>query len=351
MTNKQLSYLICPYCNSQFHVNKSFIKKQNNIIFGTVYCNCDEFPVVDGILYLHKSRIKAIVDSLNKHKFHRAVAIALGLSRKKTFIFDLFTQYNKIFNRLPNNFINRVLISFLFNIPPNQFKYYFSRHQEIESLLFFLPLTFKTVTDDSLWLDVGSGITNYYHHLYRLYPKLNIISLENIFNNMYLSHLFFPQKNVTYICSDFSLGLHLYPKTLDIITFIDSFPFIEKQKSSLNLAVSLLKKNGLFFISSMVEHIYLNDFANIFPLSLRLISDYLPSPCQIFDEVKLCQKLFQKQPLQQSLINSSFAPKFRYSLVWPTQILSDKIFMPPSLVGNKYTQWINPSICWKNRVY
>jgi hypothetical protein len=168
---------------------------------------------------------------------------------------------------------------------------------------------------------------------------------------MYLSHLFFPQKNVTYICSDFSLGLHFYPKTLDIITFIDSFPFIEKQKSSLNLAVSLIKKNGLLFISSMVEHIYLNDFANIFPLSPGLISGYLPSPCQIFDEVKLCQKLFQKQSLQQSLLSSSLTPKFRYSLVWPIQILSDKIFMPPSLINNKYTQWINPNICWKNRVY
>lgn len=351
MTKKELSHIICPYCNSQFYLNKCYTKKQKNIIFGTVYCNCDEFPIIDSILYLHKNKTKAIINSLSQHEFHNATAIALDLDHIKTFLYNIFTQYNKNFAVSPDNFINRRLISLIFKIPPNQFKYYFFRHLEIESLLFFLPLSFKKIENSSLWLDVGSGITNYYHYLHQIYPKLNIISLEMFFSNIYLSHLFFPQKNITYICSDFSYGLHLHPKTIDVITFIDSLPFIKKQKYSLNLATSLLKTTGLLYVSSMVEHLYINDFANVFPLSSQLIRNFLSTPCQIFDEEKLCQKIFEKNSLEQSLLTPFSSPKFRYSLLWPTQKLLNKITIPPFLTKNKHTQWLNPTIQWHNRVY
>lgn len=351
MTKKELSDLICPYCNSSFNINKSFIKKNKNIIFGTVYCSCDEFPIIEGILYLHKNRAKKIVDSLKKHRLQSATIQALSLSRIKNIFFTLFRQFNKSFKISPNNLINRILIIFIFKIPAKQFRYYFSRNQEIESLLFFMPLSLKRVTNNSLWLDVGSGIMNYYDYLHHIYPKLKVISVENLFTNIYLSNLFFPHKNVTYICSDFTTGLHSPIKTIDIITFIDSFPFIEKQKSSLKLASSLLKKNGLLYISSLVEHIYLNDSANTYPLSTKLIKTFLSTPCQIFDEAKLCQKLFIKKTLQSSLLSSSLSPEFRYSLLWPCQTLPERVFIPSSLVKNKYTQWVNPDIQWRNRVY
>lgn len=341
MTKKQLSSIICPYCNSKFSLSKIYKKNKNQIEYGSVCCHCDEFPIIFGILYLHKNNNKKIINFLKKHQLFKALCSAFNFGKLKTFCFIIFIHFNRFFRVPTSNFINKIFIKFLWNMPQSQFKYYFLRHQEIESLLFFLPLTFCRPKSNFLWLDVGSGIRNYYSKLQHLHPKLTIASLELYFQNIYLSKLFFP-KNVIYLCSDFSYGPHLSSKKVDIITFIDSLPFMKNQRISFEIASqNLLKKNGLLFASSIVERFHTSDYSNTFPLSQNLIRKFLPSPCQIFDEITLCQQLSHPHALQNSLLTPSSTPKFRYSLIWPAQKLPLKITIPPSLLRKKHTLWQN----------
>ena len=341
MTKEQLSLTICPYCNSKFSLNKIYKKNKNQIEYGTASCHCDEFPIIFGILYLHKNNHKKIVYQLKKNQLSKALYSSLNLGKLKTFCFIIFTHFNRFFRVPPNNFINSIFIKLLWNMPQSQYKYYFFRHQEIESLLFFLPLTFSQLKPNSLWLDVGSGISNYYSKLQHLHPKLTIVSLEMYFQNIFLSKLFFP-KNVIYLCSDFSYGPHLPSKKVDVVTFIDSLPFMKNQRVSLEIASqNLLKTKGLLFASSLVERLHTSDYSNTFPLSQNQIRKFLPSSCQIFDEIILCQQLSHPQALQNSLLAPTSTPKFRYSLLWPSQALPSKIFIPPSLLQKKHTLWQN----------
>lgn len=341
MTKKEFSLITCPYCTSKFKLNSVIKRNKNQIDFGTVSCNCDEFPIIFGILYLHKNNNKKIVSLLKKNQISKALYSALNFGKLKTFLFIFFTHFNRFFRVPPSNFVNGIFIKLLWNMPQSHYRYYFSRHQEIESLLFFLPLTFYHPKPNSLWLDVGSGITNYYSKLQHLHPKLIIASLELYFQNIYLSKLFFP-KNVIYLCSDFSYGPHFPSKKVDIITFIDSLPFMKNQRVSLEIASrNLLKKNGLLFASSLVEHLHTSDYSNTFPISQNLVRRFLPSPCQIFDEITLCQQLDFPRALKNSLLTPTSTPKFRYSLLWPSQNLPSKILIPSSLLQKKHTLWKN----------
>lgn len=351
MTKKELKLIICPYCHSKVHLNHIFKEDRQQIEFATVICHCDEFPVLFGILYLHRNKNKNIVNYLKNKQIIKALCFAFEFGKLKSFLFTIFTQLNKYFSISPNNFINSFLIKLLWKMPSSQFKYYFSRHQEKESLLFFLPITFNLPTKNSLWLDVGSGIFNYYPDLYFLYPRLSIISLEYIFQNIYLSRLFYPTKAL-YICSNFSTGPHFPKNSLDIITFIDSLPFMENQRQSLEIATkSLLAKSGLLCVTSLTEHLYTKDYSHSFPLSSKLIKKFLPSPCQIFDEIKLCQTLDKKNALQKSLLLSTISPQFRYSLLWPQQKLPVKINIPAYLLQKKHTLWKNAKIQWQSKIY
>jgi hypothetical protein len=248
--------------------------------------------------------------------------------------------------------MNRFLITHLWKIPLPEYKYYFSRHREIESLLFFVPLSFCQAKNKTLWLNVGSGITNYYQQLHQSRSKTTIVSLENLFRNIYLSHFFFPQKNTLYLCSDAASGPHFPPNSLDIATLIDSLPFIDHQKKSLEyITKNSLKKSGILFISSQVEHLYFPDNNNIFPLPVSLIKTFFISPPQLFDEIKLCQSLFTPNSLQNSLLKKSSTPLFRYCLLWPSQRLPSNLILPQSLKKYHYTLWQNATFHWQNKIY
>ena len=347
MTNKELSLLICPYCHSHFQLNKIVKKNNHQIEFGTVFCRCDEFPIVSGILYLHKKNNKIIVDNIKNGLILKSLISTFEFGKFRTILFIFFTRFNSLLCVSPNNFINKFLIKLLWKMPSSQFKYYFSRRQEVESLLFFLPISFHQPKIKSIWLDVGSGINNYYSELPKIFPKLTIISQENLFQNIFLSRLFFAEK-ILYVCSDFSSGPVLPSKSLDYITFIDSLPFMENQRLSLEIASNfLLKKNGLLYASNITEHLYTQDFSHCFPLSIKLVKEFLPSSPQIFDEIKLCQQFTFKK----TLLSSNSTPNFRYSLLWPAQKIPQKLYIPRSLLQNKHSLWQNPSIQWNNRVY
>jgi hypothetical protein len=351
MTKKELSLLICPYCNSIFHLNRVVSKNDQELEYATVYCICDEFPIVSGILYLDKSKIKTVVSALQQQQPFLALCRTFEFGNLKSLLLKIFLQYNK-FHFSPNNFINISLIKILWNIDSSELNYYLNRQKEIESLLFFTPLSFHKVKSDSLWLDVGSGITNYYRELHQIYPNLTIISIEKLFRNILLSRLFYPDKNVTYICSDIGHGLHFPQNSIDIVTAIDSLPFIEKQKYTIDVIVkNYLKKNGIFFVSSIIEHVYFSDFNHFFPLSTKLVRSYLPTRGLLFDEINLCKNLFKKNPFSISLLKSSTSPLFRYCLLWPVKKLPTKFYLPPSIPTTKLTLWQNPKIIWQNKTY
>lgn len=353
MTKKQLTHLICPYCHHHFHLNKIYLQKNGQIKFGTIYCHCDEFPIISGIIYLHKNNIKNIIDALNYHQFTSALDLAFEFGHFKKIIFHFFQFLNSNFKLSIDNFINVSLISLIWNLSSAELKYYLQRPKEIESQLFFIPLSFnQNISHARNWLDIGPGIKTFYHQVHRLNSKITIYSQDILLRNLYLQSLFFPEKNVIYLCSDAACGPHFEAKSLDIVTFIDSLPFIEHQKKSLqNIVSNELSHHSLIFVSSLVDHIYLPNRKNIFPLSIALVKDFFPNSLQVFDEIKLCQNLYKDNCLQNSILSPGSKPVFRYDLLWPLQKLPNKIIFPKDFNQKKLTLWKNPSITWKNKIY
>lgn len=353
MTKKQLTHLICPYCHHHFHLNKIYLQKNNHLEFGTIYCHCDEFPIISGIIYLHKNNIKNIIDALKYHRFTSALDLAFEFGHLKKIIFHFFHFLNSNLKLSIDNFINIFLISYIWNLSPSEIKYYLQRPKEIESLLFFIPLSFnQNISHSKNWLDVGPGIKTFYSQVHHLNPKIIIYSQDILLRNLYLQSLFFPEKNVIYLCSDAACGPHFKNKSLDIVTFIDSLPFIEHQQKSLqNIFSGELSSHALVFISSLVDHIYLSNCKNIFPLSISLAKSFLPSSSQVFNEIKLCQNLFKNNCLQDSILPSGSKPAFRYDLLWPHQKLPQKLIFPKNINQKDLTLWKNANITWKNKTY
>lgn len=349
MTSQEITLIICPYCHHHFKIASIFRKNNQQIEFGTVYCHCDEFPIIFGILYLHRQNTKNIITNLRKKHFFLALSLALNLGKFRKCLLWIFIQLNKIIRISPANFINKFLIMNTFKLSPSLYHYYFHRHQEKESYLFFIPLFFLKSPTNLHWLDIGSGLQNHYRQLHQSYPEIQLITLEKYFQNIFLSRLFYPEINCLYLCSDISTGPHFLPNTLDCITFIDSLPFIEKQKETLLQAQVYLKKNGYIYASSLVEHLYANNYAQCYPTSIKLIDEFFPNSPSFFDEKNLVTSLFQYPFLKKSLLKKKSHPYFRYSLIWPSiKPISHSLSI--EIPQNTFS-WKKPKIQWRNSVY
>jgi hypothetical protein len=203
--------------------------------------------------------------------FRKICKFYLNLSSAKTTIM-LLTSFHKLF------------------FPNKKLDYFLSRDKDIESLLFFYPLTFFDQSSKKLrWLNVGAGIHNYYD---RLPSNIEIISLEQSLFNIFLSRFLFDSPHAAFICADITIS-KLFTKKFDIVTTIDSLPFMKDQQKAIKHMSQLTKKNGVFYASAIIakKHKYMSASTHLLPKST--FKKYWPSltPIRFVDERNLLSKI------------------------------------------------------------
>lgn len=374
MHAKDLTLLQCPYCLSQFEQGTVWKKRGLQWEFASVFCHCDEFPIVRGVLYLHKPKHREILDFLRQKQFVSATVLAL--TDKPRFHPDRFIV--RTFNRwvgefLAADFLKRLgtkqvarLLSFV--QPPQIVKYYFQREEWQDALAIVLPLAvLKTKklprTKQTVWFDVGSGMSNFFGLMQSALPNLKIISLDKNFDNLFLSNIFYPAKDVIHICGDARFLHAVRPHTLDVVTLIDVLQTLDAVVPVLEQLVKpgWIKKAGMFFVSGIPEHLYLPRAAGIFPIQRQIIEQFFaksaalrPKPT-FFDNERLCKSIVAGHVDTPSVTLKKKQSTFRYAFWWsPTQQLPEQMdttFIPSNVRDRATLIWENATVTWSNKAY
>ncbi len=127
MLREDCALLRCPYCGSGFRIHSVMKGTKKTVEYGTLVCACDEFPVVEGIVYLLRDRAKYIVQFLQENQPEQALQWAMfqsGIARR--------VLPSRLIRRLRLSGVNRFLK------PIHDVSYYENRLNEPESLLIFL---------------------------------------------------------------------------------------------------------------------------------------------------------------------------------------------------------------------
>jgi len=344
MLKKDISLLRCPYCGFSFHIHLEVEGDAKNIEYGTVYCRCDEFPIVYGILYLHKKRHKHIVSSLQSGNTAQALRYALPRYAQYVVTPTIVGSVGLAGIQMIIGFINNLT-------------YYINRQRESESLLIFYPymVVARQVKGKAcVWLDIGSGIKHYYRALRKLHTRLQIISLEQSFLNIFLSRAIDPEKQKTmHICVDAGVGMCLKPKSADIVTCHDAFPFIARQKAVASYCTTMVKRTGIVSFASIPEHQYLSFRSAVNPIHRSLLKSYFPTPPTFIHEANLLSMMGQKTIDFSKVFIHDHDPVFRYMCMWP-QVKKDAVYtnvIPKHFIQGKLPPWTKGPKFWQNIVY
>ena len=77
MKQKLLELMKCPYCGSEFEIGAVFSENEEGIRNGCIKCECNEYPILEGILILKNTAAKKyIIEHLKKKEVEKAVALS-----------------------------------------------------------------------------------------------------------------------------------------------------------------------------------------------------------------------------------------------------------------------------------
>ncbi len=364
MNINNLSLLRCPFCLQRFTIGMIIKKFQTNILVGSVYCRCDEYPILCGILYLHKDSAPKIINMLQKKR--EASGFLIAAQRDNLLhAASRFPIAAPLFYRIHNPACStkipiqhyRYIWRYLLNRTAQDYKYYFNRNLFISSLLFFFPLGLIHSEEKIAWLDIGSGIFTYYSALQRLRPNITIISTETNFMNLCLSQLYFSAESVIRVCADINYGPIIKQGSASVVTFIDSLYCTPRQKQSIEAITTtgIVKKNGFVFASGLFEHAYWPfETTSYYPISRSVIQKFFPSRVLFFNNERLANYIKRSTAtFVPTSCSKNKIPLFRYSVLWPKQIITKwKRFSLPKMITDQSTLMQKDAITsWQNAVY
>lgn len=359
MKISHLKLLRCPYCGHAFSVNHVFMLDNESIMLGSAYCMCEEFPILQGILYLHKSQASYILDKLRNHDYVGALTIALNANHFVMSLAGLFSLPLVDITSIKNEDVSesnfRWLWQFIFRQRRDDFDYYLHRNRFVPSLLSFFPLGYLSQHKKIIWLDIGPGIFTHYASILKNFPNITFVSIETNFLYQYLSSKLFSSQNTLRICADAAYGSFLKHQSVDLATFFDSLYCLPQQRATLRTIISRdLSKKGFIFASGLFEHAYFPLMHTpYYPISRARLTDYFKSEVHYFDNEKLslCLKHKSLKIIDATIKkNTNF---FRYCALWPkTMIRNPWSYTVPNSVASISTRLMTkPDSLWHNAVY
>lgn len=371
MIKSDIEELQCPFCTTPFQLGDVWRAQGKEIEYGSLYCSCDEFPIVAGILYLFRPLNRTLLEYLRNNGF--AEAFVLCCTQKKALqpenfwmmpVVNLLSKRKDLIGDARK--LGKDNISFLlgFVISRHLMKYYFEREKWKDSLTLAFPLAVllsrpNTKKQKLIWFDLGAGVVNYYLQLQAVWPALTFISEDSSFLNLFLSRAFYPGKRVCRVCSDANVFPVVRPKRADIVTFIDSLDSLSSTTAVLRqvLEKGWLKPNGILFVSGLQEHLYVDKRWGLFPVPKKSVESIFTGKNvpAYFDTNALSASIVAGEVSLKKVRLSSDPSRFRYSFFWSQKVkLPEKLLTHflPQITREKATSiWENPVRSWQNRAY
>src|SRR4030042_2382251 len=163
------SILRCPYCLCPLSMNTPLHTERDGFIYGSAYCNCDEYPILRSILYLHKDTAKQIMASLIRGDLKKCLFYAINRDNyhhnilpSPLFQQTIYTLHSQMLSKLLSTAVYKLVWKLIFGRQSEDYTYYFHRQEYSSSLPIYFPLGFRSMKNGGLWMDIGGGISNHY---------------------------------------------------------------------------------------------------------------------------------------------------------------------------------------------
>jgi SAM-dependent methyltransferase/uncharacterized protein YbaR (Trm112 family) len=259
----RISILQCPYCQSPLRVGKKPLTHLPQ--WGITSCQCDTYPIVEGIAYIKKDshqRNRIAVDHIKKHQYNKALWTCLKESSRsyRICIGLLWLLKRKFSIFISQEIVYKICIAL--HIEQNWFTYLSKRMSwpDLDDGSNRINPFLKKSSNPRRFVDIGSG-TGMSTQFMMKYAKTNMLpkikyfcAIEKNIASLILHQLYHPKSAQILICADVEIGLPFKSESIDGVTLFEVFPWIHQKMHVIKEANRCIKKNGILYISKIGDN-------------------------------------------------------------------------------------------------
>ena len=272
MKQELLELMKCPYCGTDFEIDEVYSENEEKIINGCINCECNEYPILKGILILKNTPTKEyIIEYLKKGEIEKAVALSFGdytndICRVAYFIEP--KPFGKLFKKNLLSFVNSYSkklykkysdksLSFCDVLGNGSWDVYLKHRfssQTFWSLYPFIKLLRKK-RKRILEMCCGAGHASFVISKY-VNPN-ELICVDGNFKNLYLAKKYF--SDAEFINIDANYQLPFKDDIFSSVFMMDAFHYIDARAHLAKELERVLSKKGMLLLlhhhNALVENV------------------------------------------------------------------------------------------------
>ena len=261
MKHGLLELIRCPYCGTDFKIGEIYSENEEEIINGYIKCECNEYPILEGILILKNTPTKKhIINYLKKKAITKAIALSFGpgindICRAIDIIEP--NPCGKIFKKSLLGFVNYFSkkrygrysnknLSFCDVLGSGPSDAYFKHRFSTQTFWLtypFIPLLRKK---QKRILDVCCGAGHVSFVISKYVNPDELICVDGDFKSLYLAKKYF--SNAEFINIDANYQLPFKDGTFSSILMPDAFQYIDARVLLAKEFERVLSKEGMLLL-------------------------------------------------------------------------------------------------------
>lgn len=337
--------LRCNHCQKKFKTINFTKTKLSS--YGLYSCECQTFPIVEGIPYF-LSNAPQIVVFIRRKQYFQAFCITMGWSKARYIpllgaFLNFFVLSKMTFSDMAKSLNNNILWKIAqLVIGKESASYFRNREKEVDSSFMFVVTSLNKASRPYHWLNVGAGIQNYYRKIKHIRKNTLIYSMEKSFPNCFLSRLLYSPSDAITICADVA-GKALDLSTFQLISFFDTIQSIPKGEQIVKQIYSRIDKSKThILISGIPTKPYEAGTYKLRSLQPKKVSSLLDNNITLLNDEIIAQNIISNTHRSITLNLEKPLP-FKYSCIYPRIALKNLKFTIPASVRKKITfYWRGP---------
>jgi SAM-dependent methyltransferase/uncharacterized protein YbaR (Trm112 family) len=271
MRPELLKLMKCPYCGTDFEIDEVYSENEGEIINGCVKCECNEYPILEGILILKNTPTKEyIINYLKKKEIKKAIALPFG-----NYTNDFCRVIEFIESKPCGKFLKKTSFGLANYFSKNRHKRYSNKNTSFYNVLgrgsyeLYLKHRFSASSFWSLYpfipllrgkrkriLDVCCGAGHASFVVSKYVNPDELICVDGEFKSLYLAKKYF--SNAEFINIDANYQLPFKDDIFSSVLMMDAFHYVEARALLAKEFERVLSKEGMLLLlhlhNSLVEN-------------------------------------------------------------------------------------------------
>ena len=261
MKRELIELMKCPYCGTDFEIEEIYSENEEEIINGYIKCECDIYPILEGILILKNTPTKKIImEYLKKKEIKETIALPFG-----NYTNDICRVADFIEPKPFGKLFKKNLLSFVNSYSKKIYKKYSDKSLSFCDVLgngswdVYLKHRFSSQTFWSLYpfikllrkkrkriLDMCCGAGHASFVISKYVNPDELICVDGEFKSLYLAKKYF--SNAEFINIDANYSLPFKDDIFSSVLMMDAFHYVDARALLAKEFERVLNKEGMLLL-------------------------------------------------------------------------------------------------------